>query len=155
MDFSAILICLKWPYLCHFESDWCQILNLSLICLKHLQYRFLKFWRPSWILAAILDFLKWPYLSHFESDCCKILNLNLVCLRHLLEDQASISDIVDSAPPTSHLHNFNQWEAQSNRSGLYYRYRWQCPTYFAFARFLILEQCLFSQPPQHLCLRKS
>ena len=73
----------KWPYLSHFESDWCQILNLSLVCLKHLYYQFwnsgghLGFWEPSWI------FFKWPYLSHFESDWCQILNLNLVCLKHL------------------------------------------------------------------------
>ena len=103
LDFQPSWIFFKWPYFSHFESDWCKILNLSLVCLKNLYYQLwnivghLGFWLPSWI------FLKWLYLSHFESDLCKILNLNL---RHLLVDHTFISDIGDSAPPTSHLRDF-------------------------------------------------
>ena len=63
-DISWIL--LKWPYISHFKSDWCQILNLSLVEVKDVtQLKKFKFWWPSWILEAILDFLEIAIFQSF------------------------------------------------------------------------------------------
>ena len=49
-------IFLKWPYISYFKSDWCHILNLSLVGIKDLtQLKIFKFWQPYWFLEAILD----------------------------------------------------------------------------------------------------
>ena len=48
-DISWIL--LKWPYISHFKSDWCQILNLSLVEVKDVTQL-----KKIQILLAILDF---------------------------------------------------------------------------------------------------
>ena len=62
-------IFLKLPYFSHFESDWCQILNLSQVQVNDVtKLTNLKFWQSSWILEDILNFLEIPISQSWRKE---------------------------------------------------------------------------------------